>query len=318
MHMPPHPISPVCSRHRGVTFTEVMFAVVVLGIGFIMLAAIFPVAIMQTKTSLEQTQGAALSRSALRYMEQVGTLTDNGNPAKSLLEVTDGGVVGSPAKVVAITNNPAASATAQALFHAASGDMIRADDPRYAFIPLYRRATVSITVPFTANIPAPYAQVFVFAVQIRATDNHPGGTYNVAQDVLRPTTTTLPAVLEPRVAQVTLKYVDGTDNNVIEFTAGSESVGEGSYVIIADGTSSGRIYRIGSLLTGDPSTGKAKWQLAPGYELKSDNSEDVATATAAYVVGKQLQNPTQAFSASNPYINIVQDVGCYTTFVRVN
>mgnify|MGYP003884520069 CR=1 FL=1 len=41
--------------HRGFTFTEVLFAVLLLGVGFIMLAGIFPVAIRQAQTSVEQT-----------------------------------------------------------------------------------------------------------------------------------------------------------------------------------------------------------------------------------------------------------------------
>ena len=45
--------------HRsGFSFAEVMFAVVLLGIGFIMIAAVFPVGIKQSKNSLDQTTAA--------------------------------------------------------------------------------------------------------------------------------------------------------------------------------------------------------------------------------------------------------------------
>lgn len=46
---------PIRYRRRGFTFTEIMFAVVILGIGFIMIAAIFPVAIKMNSQSSEET-----------------------------------------------------------------------------------------------------------------------------------------------------------------------------------------------------------------------------------------------------------------------
>src|SRR5438045_5186818 len=50
------------AARRGFSFAEVMFAVIVLGIGFIMVAAIFPVAIQQTKTTADDTHAAAAAR----------------------------------------------------------------------------------------------------------------------------------------------------------------------------------------------------------------------------------------------------------------
>ncbi len=49
----------------GYSFPEVMFAVVVLGIGFIMLAAIFPVAVRQSKLTGDETRALALARSVV-------------------------------------------------------------------------------------------------------------------------------------------------------------------------------------------------------------------------------------------------------------
>src|SRR5579862_4528540 len=46
-------------RRRGFSFVEVMFAVIILGIGFIMVSAMFPVAIQQTQMNVED---AAVSR----------------------------------------------------------------------------------------------------------------------------------------------------------------------------------------------------------------------------------------------------------------
>ena len=48
---------PIAIRHS--TFIEVLFAVILLGIGFIMIAGIFPVAIQQTAAVSDETQGTA-------------------------------------------------------------------------------------------------------------------------------------------------------------------------------------------------------------------------------------------------------------------
>src|SRR2546426_7307427 len=64
---------------RAFTFTEVMFAVILLGIGFIMLAGMFPVAIQQTQTTVEESMASTIVQTATRAMEQ--TLRDADVPA---------------------------------------------------------------------------------------------------------------------------------------------------------------------------------------------------------------------------------------------
>ncbi|MEA2709978.1 MAG: hypothetical protein QOF78_2579, partial [Phycisphaerales bacterium] len=56
---PPH------RRTGGYSFPEVLFAVVVLGIGFIMIAGIFPVAIQQSKATADETVGATAARAGV-------------------------------------------------------------------------------------------------------------------------------------------------------------------------------------------------------------------------------------------------------------
>src|SRR5829696_3390380 len=70
----------------GFTFTEVMFAVILLGIGFIMLAGMFPVAIQQTQTNVEESTGANVARAAAHYMEE--TLTEADVPPTGNLSAT--------------------------------------------------------------------------------------------------------------------------------------------------------------------------------------------------------------------------------------
>jgi prepilin-type N-terminal cleavage/methylation domain-containing protein len=59
------------ARRRGFTFTEVLFAVVILGVGFIMLAAIFPVALSQTRQSADESSGAEAASSAMAQVAAV-------------------------------------------------------------------------------------------------------------------------------------------------------------------------------------------------------------------------------------------------------
>lgn len=270
------------------TFTEVMFAVIILGIGFIMLAAVFPVAIQQTKTSVEQTQGAAMSRSALRYMEEVGTLTDNATLPLSLLQPTANAVI-------AINADNTVNANNDKLRKAAAGNMIRSDDPRFAFVPLYRRVAGE-----------PFAQIYVFAVQSRNRD-----TYDPSKDLV-PIVAGQPANLEARPVNVAITKGTSPNPDTIQFSAyGTDytsAVGEGAYVVFADtGSYAGDIFRVG-VPTGAANT----YELAPGYDAPATISGK------AYIVGKQLKDPDSAASATNGYSGLIQDVGCYTTFVRVN
>jgi hypothetical protein len=64
------------ARSRAFSFAEVMFAVIILGIGFIMVAAIFPVAIQQTKLTADETTAAAVARSAASALEQLAAGSD--------------------------------------------------------------------------------------------------------------------------------------------------------------------------------------------------------------------------------------------------
>src|SRR5712671_6524381 len=72
----PRPSSLVPRSRRGFTFTEVMFAVILLGIGFIMLAGMFPVAIQQTQTNVEESTASTVVQGAARYLEQTLTQED--------------------------------------------------------------------------------------------------------------------------------------------------------------------------------------------------------------------------------------------------
>lgn len=62
------------TRQGGFSFTEILFAVMILGIGFIMVAAMFPVAIHQTEANNQETITAAVARSSSNYLTQLAAM----------------------------------------------------------------------------------------------------------------------------------------------------------------------------------------------------------------------------------------------------
>lgn len=60
-------------RRGGFSFTEILFAVMILGIGFIMVAAMFPVAIRQTEAGSQETAAAATARSSSNIIQELAT-----------------------------------------------------------------------------------------------------------------------------------------------------------------------------------------------------------------------------------------------------
>ena len=162
----------VSVRERGFTFVEILFAIAVLGIGFIMIAAIFPVGLQQTKLTMDETTGAAGSRAMSARLQQIAqslvqydTLISSG--VASIPETFD--AHGQAPVVTPIThyrgtvrtlNDPrsfpdAATINSVALtpvqilrrrygqWTAMANDLINPSDPRNASVVLYKRDAVS-------------------------------------------------------------------------------------------------------------------------------------------------------------------------------
>jgi type II secretory pathway pseudopilin PulG len=133
------------SRHRGFSFTEVLFAVMLLGIGFIMIAAVFPVAIQQNQATLQETTAQAVAADAINQLRN--------------LSASSPGVVFPPTStgypVLAFTNPPlniqaavfpplAALPDYEAINVPAwaynyNFNFINSSDPRFAWVAFYRR-----------------------------------------------------------------------------------------------------------------------------------------------------------------------------------
>lgn len=62
-----HPIR----RRSGFSFVEILFAIFILGIGFIMIAALFPVAIQQSQATSAETFARSMGISGVGYLRAV-------------------------------------------------------------------------------------------------------------------------------------------------------------------------------------------------------------------------------------------------------
>lgn len=299
---------------RGFSFAEVLFAVAVLGIGFIMIAAIFPVAIQQTQATMEETVGTAVTRNGVAYLQGTKFLNS------ALLPYTAPPAPPSPPGVVLsfgdIRVAPATAAngpvgaqtvgmTGTMLWNSVCQNLIQSDDPRFAFVPMYQRDNGAGFVKLTViAVRIRDREAFKFGVD---TVRHANGTKAVAE-------------LEPRPVKAQLKYRDSnpatttdrifiaTITNADDPQLGDESTdsraadaaASGAYVIISDdrvdndpgtqfvnetGQLNGRIYRLGAEIVppGPPPDGQPgyrEFELAAGEEMSSAN-EDIPATTFA-------------------------------------
>jgi hypothetical protein len=116
-------------RHTGFSFIEILFAIFILGIGFIMIAALFPVAIRQTQATLSQTYARNVGMGGIVCMRSTMT-----NIPTTLPSATT-----SPTRITSSTT-PAFTLPASC---------ISAADQRFAWIPYYSATGTAAPYPVT-------------------------------------------------------------------------------------------------------------------------------------------------------------------------
>jgi hypothetical protein len=319
------------SMRRAFSFAEVMFAVIILGVGFIMVAAMFPVAIRQSKSNADEAGSAAAGRAAANAFAQ--NIRDTTaiplgmtNTAASPTAVNQV-VVSLPMRISGVE-----APTTLDLWDAVRGNVISATDPRYAWVPFYFRGKDN------ANNKLPSAQLILICVQSTLSP-----TFQTA-DVQPTGTAPVRANLRGRPVRVTIVDSPPPDPDYIGFAAETnaafdktlpnavDAVAEGTYVIIrgtGNNTGSntnppnspsliGRIYRVGAYrpdigssgtITSLPgqvdsgngtvksvtvSAGTLKWfELAPGNDFNVEYSSVVNTSTGSMTVSS-VNPPTNA------------------------
>lgn len=286
----------------GFSFVELLFATMLLGIGFILIAAMFPVAATQTRATQDEITAAAIARG---MTDTVRSLARN-----NLMPPTEGQVrsIRNPQRTTGTTQDFPAG---DALWNRLAPMAIDPTDPRFASVIFYRRGGT------LANAD-PFAQLIVIVARVRDND-----TYNVNNDLVG-----TPANLQGRPVRV--RIADGTAPNpdTVEILAGPvDAVAEGAFVIISDDTNSyasgdqpdnagrmnGRIYRVGR------QTGPTTFELAPGFDFTPVPDPDASgpqiainglNDAEAFIVGR-------TFRGGN-FTGGAQDIACYTTIIPVN
>jgi prepilin-type N-terminal cleavage/methylation domain-containing protein len=294
-------------RRRGFTFTEILFAVLILGIGFILIAAIFPVAIRQTQATGEETAGATIAKGGVAYLEKYSSQSSWYPGQLTGLATTADGFVHLIGPNSAAANSATATTTNMQLWPQICGNLILPTDPRYAWVAMYRQ-------PLSTNPAAPgglpYIQLIVIGVQARNRQLYDSNDLAMRADGL--------ATLQARPLLAT--FTGGTTQTVAlsandPTTDYTKCVSEGSYIVVANDasgqTTNGWIYRLGTAV--GPSAPNT-WNLAPGNDI-TPNSPVPGGNSLVFMVGSGY---VDANPATTGYSGPCQDVAVYTTFMTVH
>jgi type II secretory pathway pseudopilin PulG len=251
---------PSSSFPRAFSFTEIMFAVVILGIGFIMVAAIFPVALQQAKATSDEVNATTIARSATNQFSQFLRDGNGGTATSNCPPLTNSASISLVRQLT--TNDSTLTAPAVSLWTALSGNMILTQDPRFAWVTIFRRGGN----PTQTGTWDPYIQLFVFPVQVRnrtifTSDdvklytNGMWSTNNPTANLMAHPVRVMIANDVPDAGGADLIAFDtssGTDEEKFNVAA----VAEGAYVVISDdaitaptgnqGLMNGRIFRVGA------------------------------------------------------------------------
>lgn len=268
----------------------------VLGIGFIMIAAIFPVAIKQTQATGEETNASHIAKGGVDYFEKIASGTTMPPTTASA----------GPGKVVA----------SGLFWNMLQGNLIIPSDPRYAWVPLYKRDMDAKT-----GEASPYAQVIIIGVQVRNRSQYEAKFDTAVLGAATPN-------LQARPLTGTFVYANPAgsgpdlvtlaDSSVVGATT---SAAEGAYLVVADdastgGATNGFIYRLGN-----PTSTANQWELAPGndtYGSAATNGRPAASqAIPVFMLGRGY-NDVSASPADTTFSGPAQDVAVYTTFVTVH
>jgi type II secretory pathway pseudopilin PulG len=342
---PTPPFRAANARRGGFTFVEVLFAVLLLGLGFIMIAGIFPVAMEQTTRTANETTGALVAQDAIR---EIQTVADKQNATFPLIiqQNSYGPIFPIAITVTPFSQNSPNDNTLTEL----SGSAYYPSDHRFGWVGFYRRP----------NITDPYAQVWVIVLQNPNFADPGYGLYNVPPPIpsgqtaytAPPSAANVipPAANSPIVAQTA--YSPSTGNSYIFLNNPLVVSGDpvpnavtGAFVLVAvdPGNPSaappytrpandlvGRFMRLGTAnpqIPGDivpPTTGSSgttlpwdAFQLQPGNDLKDASEETIATSGSAvnlntYIIGAAPDRNTGVFNGPN------QDVTAVSSFIRIN
>jgi prepilin-type N-terminal cleavage/methylation domain-containing protein len=331
--MQPAPVTPclrAATRSRrpsrpGFTFIEVLFAIIILGVGLIMIAGMIPVAIQQGQKSQEDLSGRiacdngyAIVRAKLYEATASTDLQPTHSPPATV------GGANTPVVPRMDYGPSSASATWFATFQS---DRISANDPRFQWFPFYQReigsGRVNVIILTGRRISTDiglngerYWPNFAFGIA----DNQPQEGTAIFVDGESPNCSARlsaaginASVVAARTATTDYVIFTGFTNSDAD-----DAPVDGAFVIIGEAPAgadasrnTGRIFRIGTQMSAG---NKSVWTLDPAYDLaaRSDGAdqslEDFGRASAIYVLGRGLRDPSSPSGPANPYVGAAQDV----------
>lgn len=322
------------SARAGFSFVEVLFAVMILGIGFIMIAGVFPAAISQTAATQEETIAPQIARGAVTVLSElpykdllvpVNTL----NPREESVERFDEeNVLVLPELYEVFPKNPNNIKPWELIKHA----QILPENPRFAWIPMIHR------LPVNRDGEAPReARVIVVSVQVRQRDQFTENDLKQYDNgVNRAYGTLMPLLVKVNVTE------GGNDVDVLRFdqdgqtSQNNRAAAPGAVVVIRKGddkenrSAVGRVYRLGNPLANETDA----YELLPGNDMYVDpgpngrienppgSGDDKSENTGntrneyheAYLIGQGLADPSRAV---REYAGGSMVIGVYSGYIRV-
>lgn len=288
LHKRPRLSQPDRSLLRGgFSFVEILFALTILGIGFIMIAGIFPVAIRQTQLTYDETTGRAVALEAMKSIDG------------AIVAYTDLPVTTAPLTVMPVTDS----------ILTPTPDRIVAADPRFAWVAYYSRSATATAI-----------DVWAIALRVRNVSQYPlnysNGTYPPGSYPPQPVPVQVPALTPASVVPAAVMVDISTDPDSpgrVTLNASSanyaealQAMAEGTYVVASIGTTV-NVYRLGNALN----QAGGMWQLSPDSPT-TVTPLTTAANVPAYIVGRGLRDPTLSWDINNnPHEGLAQDITVY-------
>ena len=342
--MPPTPTD--TTDRPGFTFIEVMFAVIVLGIGVIMIAAMLPVAIRTATETREAATGATAIETGYHLVEaaEVASSPPDSTPPITAAErvlAPVGDTLGQVATWPSLDTfdlgqtPPVIGGVELGPLVRTAGDRVLTAEPQFMWLPFVYKsaanapASLALLAVRSRNIEGPFPTV-------RAADPalydaffdyaSPGGSLRLDNYPLPVLVTTDGGrvidggrVDAAESDTITLAERGGSglpDNDQI-----AEAMVEGAAVVVVDGLGRLRVYRLGRS-TDEGSATTRLWELTPSDGLDpdrvSDNgtpntgddfSADAVSGAFGYLIGRALADPRLAWDDDNPHVGPSQVVG---------
>ncbi len=285
----------------GFSFVEILFAVMILGIGFILIAGIFPVAINQTQSNGDETIAASTARSAATIIANLPNTSAYMSAATSSTPTL-------------YPFGPTGSANAPQLWAEMNGTQVLTEDPRYGWAAYYLSKTDAY------GNPGDSAQITIIVTRVR---NH--AIYTAADQsggTLVGKPISIPAV-GFSTSQTTQDWIALGPTNLA-------AVAPGTFVVIAAdptantvGSAVGWVLKLGNITSPQPSgvpPNCLAYNLQPGGDVKNSPLFKPAPSAAkstswltAYIIGQGADpdNP-------NTFSGGAQDVMAYTTIIPLH